>query len=104
MLDTQNDPALAAKVLRTVNSSYYGLSKPCPTISRAVSFLGLNTVKSLTLGLSLVDIGQSVEAGFDLVSYWRRAVYCAAASRIVARMSGAWAPFSKPFLSLTGSP
>ena len=32
----QNDQALAAKILRTVNSSYYGLSRPCPTISRAL--------------------------------------------------------------------
>ena len=33
----QNDPALTTKILRTVNSSYYGLAHPCPTISRAVS-------------------------------------------------------------------
>ncbi len=83
----QNDPALASKVLRTVNSSYYGLSKPCPTISRAVSFLGMNTVKSLTLGLSLVDVGRSTDAGFDLAAYWRRCVYGAAAARIIARHS-----------------
>ena len=49
-----------------------------------VSFLGLNTVKSLTLGLSLVDLGRSMDSGFDLVAYWQRAVYGAAASRILA--------------------
>ncbi|MBX3375400.1 MAG: HDOD domain-containing protein [Phycisphaeraceae bacterium] len=83
----QNDPALASKVLKTVNSSYYGLSKPCPTISRAVSFLGMNTVKSLTLGLSLVDVGRSVDSGFDLLAYWRRSVYSAAAARIIAKIA-----------------
>lgn len=83
----QNDQALTAKILRTVNSSYYGLSKPCPTISRAVSYLGLNTVKSLVLGFSLVDCfsPRGDEQGqFDLIGHWRRAVYGAAGSRLFA--------------------
>lgn len=88
----QNDPALASKVLKTVNSSYYGLSKPCPTISRAVSFLGMNTVKSLTLGLSLVDVGKGTDSGFDLEGYWRRSVYGAAAARILSLRSRACDP------------
>src|SRR5262245_21199013 len=88
----QNDPALTSKVLRTVNSSYYGLSKPCPNITRAVTFLGINTVKSLTLGLSLIDLGRSAGQGFDLCLYWRRAVYAAAAARLIARMSNTYDP------------
>ena len=83
----QNDPALASKVLRTVNSSYYGLSKPCPNITRAVALLGINTVKSITLGLSLVEMGRSAGEGLELVAYWRRAVYCAAAARLIAKHS-----------------
>jgi hypothetical protein len=35
----QNDPALCAKILKTVNSSFYGLTKPCPTITRALTYL-----------------------------------------------------------------
>src|SRR5258707_820504 len=62
----QNDPALAAKVLKTVNSSYYGLPKACPNITRAVALLGMNTVKSLTLGLSLVDVAKGDVQQFDL--------------------------------------
>ena len=82
----QNDPALTAKVLKTVNSSYYGLTIPCPSIGRAMSMLGLNTVKSIVLGFSLVESVKAVGEGgrFDLVSYWRRAVYGAAASRVLA--------------------
>lgn len=82
----QNDPALTAKILRTVNSSYYGLSNPCPTISRAVSLLGLNTVKSLVLGFSLVEMtGGADKKGFDLTSYWRRTIYSAAGARLLAK-------------------
>src|SRR5262245_6791812 len=77
----QNDQALSAKILRTVNSSFYGLSKPCPTITRALTYMGLSTVKSLVLGFSLVDWTRQGEGGFDMIDYWRRSAYGAAAAR-----------------------
>lgn len=86
----QNDQAMAGKILKTVNSSYYGLSSPCPTIDRAMSYLGLNTVKSLVLGFSFLDSFRDVpDEGaegntFDLTQHWRRAIYGASASRIIA--------------------
>src|SRR5688572_30079637 len=51
----RNDQALSVKVLRTVNSSYYGLSKQCTTIRQAIVYLGLNAVKTLALSFTLVD-------------------------------------------------
>lgn len=82
----QMDPALSTKVLRTVNSSYYALTVPCPNISRAMSLLGLNTVKALVLGFSLVDCTKRLgrEGSLDLTSFWRRAVYGAASARVLA--------------------
>jgi diguanylate cyclase (GGDEF)-like protein len=81
----QNDPALASKVLKTINSSYYGLTQPCPSISRAMSLLGLNTVKAIVLSFSLVDSSKKVDgAGFDFTAYWRRSVYAAAGARALA--------------------
>lgn len=85
----QNDPALTTKVLKTVNSSYYGLSVPCPSITRAMSLLGLNTVKSIVLGFSLVDTSKAATGGtkFDMAEYWRRAMQTAVAARaIVAQL------------------
>lgn len=88
----QNDQALAAKILKTVNSSFYGLTTPCPTIKRAMSYLGLNTVKSLVLGFSFVDAfgahqdeESEQESGFSLTDHWRRAIYSAASARIIAK-------------------
>lgn len=82
----QMDPALSTKVLRTVNSSYYALTVPCPNISRAMSLLGLNTVKALVLGFSLVDCTKRLgrEGSLDLTAFWRRAVYGAASARVLA--------------------
>jgi two-component system cell cycle response regulator len=81
----QKDQALAGKVLKTVNSSYYGLATPCGSIERAMAFLGMNTVKSLVLGFSLVDVTKlSCAGGFDLMAHWRRAIVGAVSSRQVA--------------------
>lgn len=41
------EPLIAARVLATVNSSLYGLSRPVTGIGQAVTYLGLNTVRSL---------------------------------------------------------
>lgn len=83
----QTDPALVARVLKTVNSSYYGLTTPCPSISRAMSLLGMNTVRSIVLGFSLLDMGKASTGGakIDLSDYWRRAVYGAAGAKLVAK-------------------
>lgn len=89
----QTDAALTAKVLKTVNSSYYGLAQKCATLNRAIGFLGVKTVKSLVLGFSLVDSTRSVEgAGFDLTEYWRRGIYSATAARLIASITGATDP------------
>ncbi len=90
----QNDPALTAKVLKTINSAYYALSQPCPSISRACSMLGLNAVKAIVLGFSLVDTTKALrsDSRFDLESYWRRAVFGAAGARALATTTRACDP------------
>lgn len=86
-LTIQNDQGLAAKVLRTVNSSYYGLREKCSTIRKALVLLGLNAVKSLALGFSLVEALQTPptpDDPFDYMAYWRRGLYTAVGARSVA--------------------
>jgi diguanylate cyclase (GGDEF)-like protein/putative nucleotidyltransferase with HDIG domain len=77
---------MTGKILRTVNSSYYRLSVPCPTIIRALSYLGLNLVRSLVLGFSLVDSTRKVDGGFDFEAFWRRCLIGATAARRIALM------------------
>ena len=90
----QRDQALAAKVLKTVNSSFYGLSKRCASIDRAMTYLGMNTVKSLVLGFSLVDVAKVTEGtDFDLMGHWRRALLGATASRAIADQTRCGDPY-----------
>ncbi|MFN3167282.1 MAG: HDOD domain-containing protein [Phycisphaeraceae bacterium] len=80
----QNDPGLASKVLKTVNSSFYGLPKPCPSIERAIAMLGLRAVKSLVLGFSMVNLTRDMGESVDLNVFWRHTIISAAAARQVA--------------------
>lgn len=85
----QNDQGLSAKILRTVNSSFYALRKKCTTIEQALVILGMASVKSLALGFSLVEsVGDPDDTCFDYVSYWRRGLYTAVGAKIIASKAG----------------
>jgi len=81
-----SDVGLSSRILRTINSSLYSLSTPCTSIKRAMAYLGLNAVKSLVLGFSMVDLSSDLEEseGFGFREYWRRVIYGAAGARFVA--------------------
>ena len=79
------DPALASKMLRTVNSSFYGHAHAISTINHALVILGLRAVKTLVLGFSLVSSLSKVSAkGFKFQPYWRRSMHAATAARLLA--------------------
>jgi diguanylate cyclase (GGDEF)-like protein len=81
----QNDQALAAKILRTVNSSLYGLRTKCSSINQAIVMLGLSAVKTLALGFTLVSAIKDCDTGdFDLEDHWRRALFTGIAARSIA--------------------
>src|SRR5947209_584230 len=79
------DAALSSKILRTVNSSFYGRSQHVSTISHALVILGLQSVKTLVLGFSLVtNLSKSQNKGFKHLNYWKRSIYAATAARTLA--------------------
>ena len=58
-----------------MNSAFYGQVREIGTISRALQILGLNSVKTLALGFSLVgNLKKSGGTGFDHIAYWRRSL------------------------------
>ncbi|MEL6329316.1 MAG: HDOD domain-containing protein [Planctomycetota bacterium] len=81
----EHDQALSAKILKTVNSSFYGLRQRCATIHKAIVMLGLSPVKSLALGFSLVQsVGSDASGGFPFRQYWRRGLHAAVGAKIIA--------------------
>ncbi len=78
------DPALSAKVLRTVNSSFYGCSQAISSMNAAVVLLGMQSVKTLVLSFSIVNsLAKQKTRGFDHLTYWRRSLYAATAARVL---------------------
>ena len=57
-----SDPALTARMLKVVNSAFYGLPRQIASINRAVSLLGLNAVKNIAIAASLAGSGAEVMA------------------------------------------
>src|SRR5215207_6784467 len=51
-----SEQALASKVLRVVNSAYYGLSGQVTSLSQAVMILGMPQVRNLVLSVSAVSV------------------------------------------------
>lgn len=81
-----NDPALSSKILRTVNSPFYGLPKQVSTISHALVILGLQAVKTLALGFSLLNnFKNSTGDNFDYMLFWKRSIYSAVAGRMLTK-------------------
>jgi len=79
------DPALSSKILRTVNSSFYARSQAVGTISQALVILGLQSVKTLVLGFSLVsNLSANKQKGFNHLRYWKHSIFGATAARQIA--------------------
>jgi two-component system, cell cycle response regulator len=78
-----NDPALAAKMLKTVNSPAFALRQEVRTLSHAVALLGVNSVRTLVLSFSLLrDVRRGQRAALN--TYWKRSVLSGVAAREVA--------------------
>ncbi len=76
------DPALSSKMLETVNSSFYGLPKSVGSLQQAVIVLGLNSVKTLALGFTLVsNLTSAGGDNFDHMAFWRRSLFSATAAK-----------------------
>ena len=81
------DQGLSSKVLRIVNSSYYGFPKRISTITHAVVILGFNTVRNLVLGVSAFGLlGQkSMPYGLNRAKFWEHSIATALAGGVIAR-------------------
>ncbi|MCP5417971.1 MAG: HDOD domain-containing protein [Chromatiaceae bacterium] len=79
------DPGMTTRLLRLVNSSYFGLAAKIETVNRAINLLGTQQVHDLVLATSVTDTfaGMSSDV-MDMYRYWRRSVHCGVLSRSLA--------------------
>jgi putative nucleotidyltransferase with HDIG domain len=80
------DQAIAAKILRVANSSYYGLSRRVTQLSRAVSMLGTVGLRNIVLGIAARDaLSNGALHNKDHLALWRHSIAVAACSELIAR-------------------
>lgn len=89
-----NDPALGARILKVVNSAFYGLPGQIGSINRAIVLLGLNAVKNIAIAASLAKLfrGGKIANGFDARELWTNAIATATATRLLAKHIGMGLP------------
>jgi putative nucleotidyltransferase with HDIG domain len=80
------DPNLTGRVLRIVNSSFYGFPSQIETIARAVTILGVRDLYNLVLAISAVRSFAKVTAGLVRMElFWQHSVFCALLARLLAK-------------------
>jgi len=80
----KTDPSTSAKLLRLVNSPYFGIPGGVSDVSRAIPFIGFNTLYQLVLSISVLDALGSKNSAFDIKSLWIHSLSVATAARELA--------------------
>lgn len=72
----KTDPALSARLLKVVNSAFYGLPGQVATVDRAIVLLGLATVKNIAIAASIGRLftGERISDSFTAKDIWRHSV------------------------------
>ena len=80
-----NDPALCSRILKVVNSAFYGLPRQIGSMNRAIVLLGLNAVKNIAIAASLTKLfrGGELCPGFSARNLWIHCVATAAGSKLL---------------------
>jgi HD-like signal output (HDOD) protein len=83
----KTDPALATRILKIVNSAFYGLPSQVASLDRAILMLGLSAVKNLALAASLSRLltGAQITDEFSTRDLWRHSVAVGVAAKLLAR-------------------
>ncbi len=81
------DPALTSRVLKRVNSAYFGLRSRVSNLQMAISLLGFTAIRNLALTVSVSDMFQEdrVVASYSRSGLWEHMVCVALCSRMIAR-------------------
>jgi len=79
------DPGMTTRLLRLVNSAFFGLASKIETVTRATSLLGTQQVHDLVLATSVTETFDGISSDvMDMSRYWRRSVHCGVLSRLLA--------------------
>ena len=82
-----HDPVLVSRVLKVVNSAFYGLPGQVGSVDRAIVLLGLNSIKNIALAASLGQLfrGARLCDGYSAKDLWKHCLAVAIVARELAK-------------------
>jgi HD-like signal output (HDOD) protein len=83
----KKDAAMVSKMLRMVNSVYYGISEPVRDLEQALVILGFKTIRSIALSVSVLNLFQEQNACFNMKAFWTHGAVSASICRLLAKKS-----------------
>jgi HD-like signal output (HDOD) protein len=82
------DPGLSARLLRLVNSAYFGLPQQIDSVAQAVQIIGTNALRNLALATGAVNAFKGIPSTLvDMDAFWNASVHCGLLARALARIA-----------------
>lgn len=80
------DPSLSAKVLRLVNSAYFGFPSQISSVSHATTILGFNAIQNLALAATVFQLfrDSGAEELFDRKAFWEHSLGVGVLARLLS--------------------
>ncbi len=78
------DPNLSSRVLKVVNSAYFGFPEPVDSISRAVNMIGIGQLHNMVLGISAISSLELPNDILPLNTFWRASLFSGVLARLLA--------------------
>jgi len=81
------DPVLTGKVMQLVNSAYFGISREIISLVRAVVMLGMNTVKNLVLGATVMSAFGTRKnfRALNMDMFWKHSLGVGVIAKLIAQ-------------------
>ena len=81
----KKDPDLTARLLRLANSSFYGFPKGVETVGEALSLIGIEQMKQLLTGSSVVEYFKCIPSErVNMRSFWEHSIATGIAAKVIA--------------------
>ncbi len=95
-----HDPAITARLLKLVNSSFFGLPHQVDTMTHAINMLGTQQVHDHVLATVVVDsFSGFTNDEFNIYDFWFNGVYCAVTARLLAYHCTTLEDTERPFIA-----
>jgi len=79
------DVGLSAKLLKLVNSPFYGFPSSIDSISRAIALVGGKELSTLALGISTINYFKDIPPELiNMEMFWRHSISCGIFSKLIA--------------------